>query len=138
MLHHIKTRLIFTSRNVRFNENNLPGFNKETEDIEDSFLYLDINEVGEELQDTNNLSDLSSEVESSETERVEESENNSETEVEREIKQQRPTPSVKPKSKNKVKFNPKVAVENIERKPSKIPVPFKNSQQKKTKPTSRL
>ena len=62
LLHNIKTRQIFTSRNVRFNENNLPGFRNETEDIEDSFLYLDLDEVREELQDTSTSSELSSEV----------------------------------------------------------------------------
>ena len=49
LLQNIKTRQIFTSRNVRFNENNLPGFHNETQDIEDSFLYLDLDEVREEL-----------------------------------------------------------------------------------------
>ena len=37
-----------------------------------------------------------------------------------------------------MQFNSKVTVKNIERKPSKIPVPVKNSQQKKAKPPSRL
>ena len=138
LLQNIKTRQIFTSRNVRFNENNIPGFHNETEDIEDSFLYLDLDEVREELQDTSNSSELSSEVELTETESVQESENNTETEVDQEIKEEKPRPSVKPKSKINVQFNPNVAVKNIERKPSKIPVPVKNSQQKKVKPPSRL
>ena len=138
LLQNIKTRQIFTSRNVRFNENNIPGFHNETEDIEDSLLYLDLDEVREELQDTSNSSELSSEVELTETESVQESENNTETEVDQEIKEEKPSPSVKPKSKINVQFNPNVAVKNIERKPSKIPVPVKNSQQKKVKPPSRL
>ena len=133
LLQNIKTRQIFTSRNVGFNENNLPSFHNETEDIEDSFLYLDLDKVREEPQDTNNISELGSEVESTETESFQESENNTETEV----GQNRLIPSVKPKSKVNVQFNPKVAVKNIERKPSKIPVPVKNSQQKNAKPPSR-
>ena len=84
----------------------LPGFHNETEDIEDSFLYLDFDEVREETQDTNNLSELSTEVESVVTESVQESENNTENEVEQEIKQERPSPSVKQKSKINVQFNP--------------------------------
>ena len=124
-----KTRQIFLSRNVRFNENNLKGFHNETEDIEDIFLYLDLDEVREEPQDTNNLSELSSEVESTEKESVLESEHNTETEVEQEIKQERPSPSVKPESKINVQFNPKVAVKIIE-KPSKLLVPVKNSTEK--------
>ena len=95
----IKTRQIFTSRNVRFNENNLPGFHNETEDIEESFLYLDLDEVREEHQDTSTSSELSSEVELTETESVQESENNTETEVDQEIKEEKPSPSFKPKSK---------------------------------------
>ena len=55
-----------------------------------------------------------------------------------EIKEERPSPSVKTKSKTNVQLNPKVTVENIERKTSKIPVPVKNSQQKKVKLPSRL
>ena len=54
------------------------------------------------------------------------------------LKKEKPSPSVKPKSKINVKFNPNVAVKNIERKPSKSPVPVKNSQQKKVKTPSRL
>ena len=138
MLQNIKTRQIFTSRNVRFNENNLPGFHNETEDIEDSFLYLDLDEVREELEDTSTSSELSSEVELTETESVQENENKTETEVDQEIIEEKPSPSVKPKTKFIVQFNPKVAVKNIERKPSKIPLPVKNSQQKKIKPHSRL
>ena len=84
-MQNIKTRQSFTSRDVRFNENNLPGFYKETKDIEDSFLYLDLDEVRKEPQDTNKLYEISSEVESTETEIVEESENNTEFEVEQEI-----------------------------------------------------
>ena len=68
LLQNTLTRQIFTSRNVRFNENNLPSFYNETEDIEDSFLYLDLDEVREELQDTSNSNDLFSEVETTETE----------------------------------------------------------------------
>ena len=75
-MQNIKTRQIVTSRNVRFNENNLLGFHNETQDIEDSFLYLDLDEAREELQDTSNSSELSSEVELSETESIQESENN--------------------------------------------------------------
>ena len=134
----MKTRQIFTSRNVKFNKNNLPGFHNETEDIEDSFLYLDIDEVREELQDTSPSSELSSEVELTETESVQESENNTETEVDQEIKEEKPSPSVKPKSQINVQFNPNVTVKNIERKPSKIRVPVKNLQQKKVKPPTRL
>ena len=137
-MQNIKTRQIFTSRNVRFNENNIPGFHSETEDTEDSFLYLDLDEVREELQDTSNSSELSSEVELAETETVQEGENNTETEVDQEIKEEKPSPIVKQKSKNNVKFNPNVAVKNIVRKPSKIPVPVKKSQQKKVKPPTRL
>ena len=133
LLQNIKTRQFFPSRNVRFNENNLPGFHNETEDLEDSFLYLDSDEVREELQDTSTSSELSSEVELSETESVQESENNTETEVDQEIKEEKPSPSVKPKSKINVQFN--VAVKNIEKKP---PVPVKNSRQKKVKPPTRL
>ena len=129
MLQNKKTRQIFTSRNVRFIENNLPSFHNETEDIEDSFLYPDLDEVREEPQDTNNLGELSSEVESTETESVQESGINTETEVEQEIKQKISSPSVKPKSKINVQFNPKVSVKSIETKPSKIPVPVKNSKQ---------
>ena len=55
------------------------GFYNETEDIEDRFLYLDLDEVIEELQDTSNSSELSSEVEKTETESVHESENKTET-----------------------------------------------------------
>ena len=138
LLQNLKTRQIFTFRNVRFNKNNLPGFHNETEDIEDSFLYLDLDEVREELQDTSTSCELSSEVELTETESVQESENNTETEVDHEIKEENFSPSVKPKSKINVQFNPNVAVKNIERKPSKIPVPVKNSQQKKVKPLTRL
>ena len=68
MLQKTISRTIFTSRNVRFNENNLPSFHNETEDIEDSFLYSDLDEVREELQDTSNSNDLISEVETTETE----------------------------------------------------------------------
>ena len=110
MLQNIKTRQISTSRNVRFNENNLPGFQNETEYIEDSFLYLDLEKVREELQDTSNSSELSSEVELTETESVQENENNTETEVDQEIKEEKPSPIVKQKSKINVKFNPNVAV----------------------------
>ena len=138
LLQNIRTRQIFTSRNVKFNENNLPGFHNETEDKEDSFLYLDLDEVREEIQDTSTSSELNSEVELTETESVQESENNTETELDQEIKEEKPSPSVEPKSKINVQFNPNVAVKNIERKPSKIPVPVKNSQQKKVKPPSRL
>ena len=134
----MKTRPIFTSRNVRFNENNLPGFHNETEDIEESFLYLDLDEVREELQGTSTSSELSSEVELTETESVQESETNTETEVDHEIKEEKLSPSVKPKSKINVQFNPNVAVKNRERTPSKIPVPVKNLQQKKVKPPTRL
>ena len=130
-MQNIKTRQIFTSRKVRFNENNIPGFHNETEDIEDSFLYLDLDESREEVQDSSTSSELSSEVELSEAESVPESENNTETEVDQEIKEEKPSPIVKQKSKINVKFNPNVAVKNIERKPSKIPVPVKNLQQKK-------
>ena len=63
LLQNIKTRQIFTSINLRVNENNLPGFHNETEDKEDSFLYLDLDEVREELQDTSTSSELISEVE---------------------------------------------------------------------------
>ena len=127
-----------TSRNVSFNENNLPGFPNETEDIEESFLYLDLDKVREELQDTSNSSELSSEVELTEIESVQECENNTETEVDQEIKEEISSPSVKSKSKINIQFNPNIAVKNIERKPSKIPIPVKNSQQKKVKPPSRL
>ena len=67
-----------------------------------------------------------------------ENENKTETEVDQEIIEEKPSPSVKPKTKFIVQFNPKVAVKNIERKPSKFPLPVKNSQQKKIKPHSRL
>ena len=50
LLQNIKTRQSFTSRNVRFNENNLPSFHNETENIEDSFLYLDLVEVRENFR----------------------------------------------------------------------------------------
>ena len=76
LLQNLETRQIFTSRNVRFNENNLPGFYNETEDIEDSFLYLVLDEVREKLQDTSNSSEISSEVELTETGSVQESEDN--------------------------------------------------------------
>ena len=46
------------------------------------------------------------------------------------IEEERTSPSVKSKSKNKVYFNPKVTEKNIERRPSKVRVPVKNSQQK--------
>ena len=114
-LQNIKTRQIFTSRNVRFNENNLPGFHNENKDIENSFLYLDLDEVGEELQDTSTSSELKSEVELTETESVQESENNTETEVDQAIKEEKLSPSVKPKSKINVQFNPNVALKNIEK-----------------------
>ena len=110
MLQISKTTQNFTSRNVRFNENNLPSFHNETEDTENSSLYLDLDEVRKEPQDTNNLSELGSEVVSTETESVQESENNTKTEVEQEIKQERPSPSVTKKSKINVQFNPKDAV----------------------------
>ena len=84
----------------------LPGVHNETEDIEDSFLYVNFDEVREETQVTNNLNELSSEVESVETESVQESENNTENEVEQEIKQERPSSSVKQKSKINVQYNP--------------------------------
>ena len=67
LLRDIKSRHIFSSGNVRFNQSNLQGYQNETEDIEDSFLYLDLDEVREELQDTSNSSELSSEVETTET-----------------------------------------------------------------------
>ena len=89
LLQNIKTRSIFTSRSVRFNENNLPGFHNETEDIDNSFLYLDLDEVREELQDTSTSSELSLEVELTKTESVQESENNTETEVDQEIKKRK-------------------------------------------------
>ena len=128
----------FSPRNVRFNEKTLPSFHNESEDIEDNFLYLDLADVREEPQDTNNLSELGSEVRSAETESVQESKTITETEIEQDIKQERPSSGVKPKSKINVQFNPKIAVKNMERKAPKIPVPVKNSQQKKTKPPSRL
>ena len=138
LLQYIKTRQIFTSRNVRLSENNLPGSHNETEDIEDSFLYLDLEEVREEIEDTSTSSELNSQVKLAETESVQESENNTETEVDQEIKEEKSSPSVKPKSKINVQFNPDVAVKNLERKPSKIPIPIKNWQQKKVKPSTRL
>ena len=110
-MQNIKTIQIFTSRNFKFDENNQPGFHNETQEIGGSFLYLDLDELREEPQIKNNLSELSSEVESIEIESVQESENNTETEVEQEIKQERPSPSVKPKSKINVQLNPKVAVQ---------------------------
>ena len=50
-LQNVKNRNNFASRNVRFNENILPGFQNETKDIADNFQYLDLDEVREELQD---------------------------------------------------------------------------------------
>ena len=64
----------------------------------DSFLYLNLDEVSEEYQDTSNSSELSSEVVSTETKSVQESENNTGAAVEQETKQEEPSPSVKPKS----------------------------------------
>ena len=68
LLQNIKTRQIFPSRNVRFNKNNLTGFHNEYEDIDDSFLYLNLDEIREKLQDISNSTDSSSEVETTETE----------------------------------------------------------------------
>ena len=76
------------------------------------------------------FNELSSEVETSETESVQESENNKETEGYQEIKEESPSPSIKPKSKITVQFNPFI-VKKIERKPSKLPVFVKNLQQKR-------
>ena len=98
LLKKIKTRQIFTSRNVSFNENNLPDFYNEIEDIENSFLYLDFNEIREELQDASNSSDFSSKVETTEAECVQENENNTETEVEQKTRQEKLNPNVKPKT----------------------------------------
>ena len=134
-MQNFKTRQNFTSRNVRFNENNLPCFQNETEDIEDNFIHLDYDEVRGKLQDTNISRELSSEVELSEIRSVQESENNTETEVEQETKQEKPSPSVKSKPKVVVQFNQKVAVNYIA---------FTNSSTcqklttKKINPTSRL
>ena len=86
MLQIKKTRQIFSSRDVRINENNLPGFHNETKDTDGSFLYLELDKVREEPQDTNKLSELSSEVKSTETVSVQEIKNNRENEVEQEIK----------------------------------------------------
>ena len=91
----------------------------------------------EELQNTSNASELSSEVKTTETESVQDNENNTETEVEYEIKQERPSPRVKTKSKIVAQFYTKVAVKNI-KKPSKIPVPVKFLQHKKLKAPLRL
>ena len=68
LLQNIKTRQIFPSTKVRFNKNNLTSFHNEYEDIDDSFLYLDLDEIREKLQDISNSSDSSSEVETTETE----------------------------------------------------------------------
>ena len=54
------------------------------------------------------------------------------------MKREEPSPSVKPKPNSNLKFNPKVSVRNIERKTSKILIPFKNLRKKKVKPASRL
>ena len=54
---------MFTSRILMFNENIIPDFHNETEYIEDRFLYLDLDEEREELQDTSILSQLDSEDE---------------------------------------------------------------------------
>ena len=80
-MRNIKTRQIFTSRDVRFNENNLPGFHDETENTEVSFLYIDLEETREDLQDTSNSSELSSEVETTEAVSDQDRENNTEPEV---------------------------------------------------------
>ena len=119
-----------------FNESNLTDFYKETEDKEFSFPYLGLDEVREELQDTGNSRELSSEVETTETESVQESKNNTETENEQETRQEKLSAIVKPKLKINVQCDPKVAEKNIEKKPAKIPVPVKNSQQKKVRPPS--
>ena len=134
-----KTRQIFTSRKIRFNEYRLPGFENEKEQIEDSFLLLDLDseDVRIEPQDTSELSELSSEVEITETESIQESQNVSDTEIESEVEQAQPASSTRPKPASNVKFNPKVAVKTIEPKPSKIPVPVKRQEQK-TKNASRL
>ena len=42
LLQNIIIRNIFVSRIVSLNENNLPSFRNETEGIDNSFLYLDI------------------------------------------------------------------------------------------------
>ena len=88
LLQNIKTRQIFFLEKLGSMKTiyQKRSTNK-TEEIEDSFLYLDLDEVSEEPQDTNNLSELSSEVESIETESVQECKNNTETEVEQETKQ---------------------------------------------------
>ena len=83
-----------------------------------------------EPQDTSELSEISSEVEITETESIQESQNVSDTEIESEVEQAQPASSTRSKPASNVKFNPKVAVKTIEPKPSKIPVPVKKEKQK--------
>ena len=67
ILHNIKTTHLF-SKNVRFNINNIPGFLKESKNIEEIFLYLDFDEVRQEVLDTSNSSELSSQFYTTKTE----------------------------------------------------------------------
>ena len=87
----------------------------------------------EELQDTANSCEVSSEFETIETENVQERENNIEHEIKQEIKQEKPNPSVRSKSKNNIQFNPKFSVKKIEKKRFKKPAPVKNLQHKNSK-----
>ena len=129
----IKTRQIFTSRNVSFNDNNLPGFPYESKYLIESFLYLDLDEVREEVQGTSNSSESRSHVEKNETKSVQESEMHTKTEFDREIKDKRSSLSVKPNLKSIVQFYPKVAVKTLKKMSSKILLPIEKLQQKKEK-----
>ena len=102
----------------------------DTQNTEDSFLYLDLDEVREEFQDKSDSSELGLEVQTTETESLQESEYNTEIEVEQEARKKKPSPSLIAKSKLMYSLIQK-SVKKIKRKPSKIPVPVKNSQHKK-------
>ena len=123
MLLNLKTQKVFVSRNVRFNENHVPGLQKEPEEIEDSFLMLDLDK--NDSQDNTDISvkDEQSSADENEDFSTSESENEQQEVAENADDEANSSQNVEPH--RGVIFNPIVKVEPIPRRTSKISVPEK-------------